>query len=220
MSLSPIRSDAGDPAPTRAISARAARREALLDKASEVFLEHGYQGATIDRIIAHAGGSKATIYKNFGDKQGLFLAIMERLGRDLFEGMDAVDWRGREAESVLQEIGEAYLKRVASPRAIGIWRLCVAEAGRSPDLARSAFERGPGAAVSRLTGVFEQLKAQGLLKVRDPHDAARAFLALLRRDDVFLGPLMGIAFKRSPGWRRRLAQESAAFFMNGVGGPR
>src|SRR5258706_12421920 len=54
------------------------RRSQILDAATEVFLENGYGGATIDLVVERAGASKATGYSFFGGKDGLFAAIGEQ----------------------------------------------------------------------------------------------------------------------------------------------
>lgn len=59
------------------------RRLALLLCATDLFLERGYDAVSLDDIVNHAGGSKASIYKYFGNKEGLFTAICE-YRRELF----------------------------------------------------------------------------------------------------------------------------------------
>src|SRR5258708_14435845 len=53
------------------------RRSEILDAATEIFLENGYGGATIDLVVERAGASKGTVYSFFGGKDGLFAAIVE-----------------------------------------------------------------------------------------------------------------------------------------------
>lgn len=53
------------------------RREALLHSAYELFLHHGYDNVCLDDIVQRAGGSKASVYKYFGNKEGLLLAICD-----------------------------------------------------------------------------------------------------------------------------------------------
>ena len=48
------------------------KTEAILRGAMQEFLEHGYAGARIDKIVAAAGVSKATVYRHFADKAALF----------------------------------------------------------------------------------------------------------------------------------------------------
>lgn len=56
---------------------------ALLLSANELFLDKGYDAVSLDDIVQHAGGSKASIYKYFGNKEGLFTAICD-YRRELF----------------------------------------------------------------------------------------------------------------------------------------
>ena len=59
------------------------RRMALLLSANTLFLKHGYDAVSLDDIVQHAGGSKTSIYKYFGNKDGLFSAICD-YRRELF----------------------------------------------------------------------------------------------------------------------------------------
>ena len=54
----------------------AATREVLLDAASMVFAEGGFAGARVDEIAARAGVNKALIYAYYGDKKGLYRAVL------------------------------------------------------------------------------------------------------------------------------------------------
>ena len=56
--------------------------ERILDAAGRVFLEHGFQGASVDEIAEAASAGKPTIYARFPNKQALFTAVVaERLVR-------------------------------------------------------------------------------------------------------------------------------------------
>ena len=74
-----------------------ATRHKLLAAATEEFAAHGYAGARVDRIAANAGVNKQRIYSYFGDKDGLFEAVLGDGLAELFgtiplegEGPDAV----------------------------------------------------------------------------------------------------------------------------------
>ena len=54
----------------------ARKRQAIVEAATALFLEHGYQGTSMDDIAALAAVSKQTVYKNFADKQQLFSDIV------------------------------------------------------------------------------------------------------------------------------------------------
>ncbi len=53
-----------------------ATRKALLSAATESFAAHGFAGARVDEIAARAGLNKALIYAHFGDKEGLYRAVL------------------------------------------------------------------------------------------------------------------------------------------------
>src|ERR1700761_9761627 len=55
--------------------------ERILDAAGRVFLEHGFQGTSVDEIAEAASAGKPTIYARFPNKQALFTAVIERLVR-------------------------------------------------------------------------------------------------------------------------------------------
>src|SRR6202162_832629 len=52
-------------------------RAAILDAATTEFARQGLGGARVDRISAAAGANKRMLYYYFGDKEGLFLAVLE-----------------------------------------------------------------------------------------------------------------------------------------------
>jgi AcrR family transcriptional regulator len=61
-------------------------RDALLDAGEDVFVRRGVTGASMEEIAAEAGFSRGAIYSNFGNKDELLLAVMDRfLGRQVAE---------------------------------------------------------------------------------------------------------------------------------------
>jgi AcrR family transcriptional regulator len=56
---------------------RAEVRRRVLAAATEVFLERGFRGASLEEIAAVAGFSKGAVYSNFEDKDALFLALLD-----------------------------------------------------------------------------------------------------------------------------------------------
>jgi AcrR family transcriptional regulator len=52
-------------------------RRRILHAATKVFLQRGFNGATLDDIAAAAGFSKGAVYSNFDDKDSLFLALVD-----------------------------------------------------------------------------------------------------------------------------------------------
>ncbi|MFI6156037.1 TetR family transcriptional regulator [Kitasatospora sp. NPDC051170] len=68
-----------------------ATKERILTAAAAEFAAHGVAGARVDRIAASAQANKRAIYDYFGDKDGLFAAVLERLMADLAEAVPPGD---------------------------------------------------------------------------------------------------------------------------------
>ncbi len=74
-------------------------RELVLDAAEGVMAEHGFEAATLARVVEEAGIPMSSVYHYYGSKDGILLAVMERGARRFFA--DLPDWKhriGRPAE--------------------------------------------------------------------------------------------------------------------------
>ncbi len=65
------------------------KREALLTTAAELFSRQGYRAVGIDTLLAEAGVAKMTLYKQFGSKEELIAAVLERLAGEINSGLSA-----------------------------------------------------------------------------------------------------------------------------------
>ena len=73
-------------------------RKTILDAAEEIFAENGFDGARIDAIAAASGYNKSLIFHYFGDKLGLYTAVLKRIeqqGNEL-QAMILGPWLGDE----------------------------------------------------------------------------------------------------------------------------
>jgi TetR/AcrR family transcriptional regulator len=59
-----------------------ATREAILQAAEATFAEHGFDGARVDSIAEVSGYNKTLIFRYFGDKLGLYAAVLQRADRE------------------------------------------------------------------------------------------------------------------------------------------
>src|SRR5262245_35109532 len=59
------------------------KRDKIVRSAAKLFLEKGYDNVSINDIIDVVGGSKGTIYSNFGSKEKLFEAVVEQMCSDV-----------------------------------------------------------------------------------------------------------------------------------------
>ncbi len=70
-----------------------ATRAHLIDVATRLFAAHGYDGTSIETVLAESGASRGSLYHHFPGKEALFLAVMEDAGaratRPAVEAMSA-----------------------------------------------------------------------------------------------------------------------------------
>jgi AcrR family transcriptional regulator len=142
--------------------------ERILDAAGRVFLEHGFQGASVDEIAEVASAGKPTIYARFPSKQALFAAVIDRLVRRN-TSLDAFSCHGISIEHRLDTLAAVMLTRVLTPETVGLIRVAVAEARRFPDLATSVSCMGRQRPTEAVARVFGELAAS------DPIGASPAF---------------------------------------------
>ena len=126
----------------------------ILDAAAKVFLDRGFEGATIDEIAEKAHAGKPTIYARFPGKEALFVAVVVRMVREN-TSPEKYAATGSTAEERLKALATAIVEKTFVSEAVGLMRVTVAEARRFPELAssvhRMARERG-SEAVAKLLG--------------------------------------------------------------------
>jgi TetR/AcrR family transcriptional repressor of mexJK operon len=154
------------------------KRASIVTAATNVFLEKGYLGTSMEEIATLAAVSKQTVYKHFADKERLFSEIVtntvnvaaDRVHADVEGLAECVDI-GR----ALREVARRQLRLVMQPRVLKLRRLVIAEASRFPELGRAFYERGPARTITALTNAFGLLAARGLLTIDDAQLAAAHF---------------------------------------------
>ncbi|WP_407150297.1 TetR/AcrR family transcriptional regulator [Bradyrhizobium sp. ORS 86] len=115
--------------------------ERILDAARTVFLQRGFEGASIDEIAEVARSGKRTIYARFEDKRALFTEVVTRdiLARIAEYKVEAPT--GATVEERLTNAASTMLHWGLDTDRIGLMRLAIAEARRFPDLAATVNRR-------------------------------------------------------------------------------
>jgi TetR/AcrR family transcriptional repressor of mexJK operon len=155
------------------------RRQALLDAARTVFLEKGYANATIDEVVARAGGSKATVYSLFENKEGLFAALVAEAAEELADLLQKSPLDGAIADS-LRAFGRRYLEILIRPERLALFRLVLGECGRVPEVGDIFFRTGPQVIFQRVAELLRAAAASGQIVVSDAEGMAHFFIDALR----------------------------------------
>jgi TetR/AcrR family transcriptional repressor of mexJK operon len=161
----------------------AAKHQAILRAATEVFLRDGYARASVDAIAAVAGVGKQTVYGHFGDKERLFLAVVDQARKDTGvhpQDMDTLITDTGDARTALQSTGERLLRAMLAPDHMALHRLTIAELPHHPELQRSWRDDGTGQAIRDVIAAYlAERDRRGDLDVPDPALAAYQFVMLL-----------------------------------------
>lgn len=192
------------------------RRAEILDAATQVFLESGYAGATIDLVVARAGASKATIYSFFGGKEGLFAALVEARCERFLSAFPNVDLADVDVPVALAQIGRWYMDAAMDPDNVALYRLILAEGVRFPELARTLHRSGTDRVSTHLAGILESWRKRGLVGVDDPELTAIQFLDAVR-GDLQLRAVAGLPPDDLAAAVERSVQNAVRIFWSGIG---
>jgi TetR/AcrR family transcriptional repressor of mexJK operon len=167
------------------------KRRAIMEAATTLFLQRGYQGTSVDQIAALAEVSKPTVYRFFADKEQLLTEIvLETLDRrgNGFRTQVAALTQSNDLSLDLQSLARYYTVVVTQPSGLALRRLVIGASHQLPELAQAYYDRAQETTLQALASVFRQLAARGLLKIDDPMTAAShfAFLVLGRALDKSL----------------------------------
>src|SRR3984893_13226565 len=191
----------------------AARRDAFLAAAREVFSNKGFAEATLDDVIALSGGSRQTLYALFGGKQGLFEVITSDTCERIFQGLTPEKLATRATDEVLKEVGTRYLAIVTSPSCLSLHRLVIAEAPRIPEVVQRFWKLGPGRSRAFLAEFFDRQIERGLLRMPDSLAGAEYFLEMLS-GTVRLQCLIGLRQPPTPQEIEKIVQRAVVQFLN------
>ncbi|MHC8380542.1 TetR/AcrR family transcriptional regulator [Pseudomonas sp. LB3P14] len=153
----------------------------LRELAMRHFIEHGYEGASLEQIALAAGISKVTIYRHFVDKADLFRSVVLEASSELLPELGDLLDESRPVEEVLAKFALTHVNLVqgqgnmASP-ARDLARLLIAEAARLPDSVRACRKIFFDRSCVPLANYLRALTAQGRLSIDDPEFAAGYFI--------------------------------------------
>ena len=187
--------------------------EQVLAGARTVFLRDGFEGASVDAIAREAGVSKATLYSYFADKRVLFMAVGHgECRRQSGQIMSDID-REAPPHEVLTEIGRRILWFMCSDLGQRLFRMCVAEAERFPELGRQFWETGHVVVRGHIVAYLEGAVARGALApIEDLDFAAEQFFELCKVD-LFSRMMCGCGGPPSEAERERVIEGAVDMFL-------
>ena len=195
------------------------KRQAILDAAKRAFVRDGVGGASIDAIAIDAGVSRQTVYNQIGDKDQLFVAVVEdvtaRSSASLMQVLHSFPDKPDDIGQALTDFAEGLLGRCMCDidgRALA--SLMQREAHRWPHLFSAWKEYGPGKDWPIIAAVFAKLGHDGYLDIDDASLTARHFMALINAD---LPKDQGMCTRPTEAAVRKAAVAGVSTFLRAFG---
>jgi AcrR family transcriptional regulator len=185
-------------------------RQRILEAAFAAFTGRGYTAASTAEIAARARVSKRELYARVGNKQAMLIAGISDRAKRLSLPAELPVVRDRETlERVLAAFGAQLFREISDPAVIGAFRLAIAEAPHTPEVAVTFDSIGRGTIRAALQSIMTEAKKSGLVK-GNPGELVDLFRALLF-GDLLMSLLLGVAERPGP---REIAKRAAAAAAN------
>jgi AcrR family transcriptional regulator len=184
-------------------------RARILDAALAAFSEHGYAQASMLEIATRAKVSKRELYALVGNKHDMLVAcITERAGRLrlMTDQSKPADRSG--LERALTKFGERLVLELSQPAVLGVFRLAIAEAERTPEIGRTLDRLARTAVRTELQSLLERARDGGFV-VGEPMEMVQLFMALLW-DDLLINLLLRTVEPPDAPEAAKLARRAAA----------
>ncbi len=187
------------------------KREEVLDIASETFLSKGFDGTSINVMAREAGISKESIYRYFGSKEDLFLAVVER-ELEVYKNsmLDTIShFQGKTLKEALFSVAEATLQVASHDRTLALRRLIFQMSANGSKVGTHYFQSGPDIAYKNLLRLFEYYKPESAFPIEK---LSRYFVAVVLHRTM-LQRECGVMESLSPEEVRRSSMEAVEDFM-------
>jgi AcrR family transcriptional regulator len=193
--------------------ADADQRRAIIATAWKLLVDHGYEGMTMNAVVAACRMSKRTVYHLFPSKKDLFVAVVEQHRQSML-ALPAPD-DGIPLKEALERIFQIDIGAEAAAERLALMRVILVESRRNPEIAAIARQYGGDRSLDLLVEWLSEQKALGRIGVDEPKIAARMML------DVVFGAI-SLKDGDEPEWpsegdRVAYLRKCIAVIVDGIG---
>jgi len=160
----------------------------ILEAAQRIFLEKGYQSASLDEIAERAPASKPTIYAHFPGKEALFAAVVAHVINGL-TGFEGYTPDGRTVQDKLTNLGTELVERFIKDT-VGVARVIIAEADRFPELSRHLHEASRDRAANAVSQFLNDATHELSRTSKGPFSSKRSVATAQIFMDLILLPML------------------------------
>jgi len=128
----------------------------ILDAAKNIFYHKGFDETSLAMIINEAGGSRRSIYNEFGNKRGLLMAVVQRQVKVQSEILTSIN-RELDAKQALIQVCYKFVQGMLSVDLMSLFRLVVQQVVKFPEMGEMIYQKGPMTAVIPLVDYLTRL---------------------------------------------------------------
>ncbi|WP_323169527.1 TetR/AcrR family transcriptional regulator [Pantoea agglomerans] len=160
--------------------------QTIVEAASELFAELGFQATTLDKVAQRAKISKLSIYRHFENKEALFSAAIVAGCQQLFAPQALSEGVDGSVEDQLMAAGTLLLRTLLRPDVSSVEAMVMADKTNQKSLSKLHYQAGPAHVLAQIENLLRQLHEKTLLNVPDPLQSARLFAALFKGSDLLI----------------------------------
>jgi AcrR family transcriptional regulator len=157
--------------------------QTIVNAASELFVELGFQATTMDKVAQRAKISKLSIYRHFENKEALFSAAIAAHCHQ-FAPQALVEGVNGSAEDQLVAVASSLLRTLLSSDVRSVEAMIMADKTNQKSLSKLHYEAGAAYVIAQIEDLLSQLHAKAVLNVPAPLRSARLFAALVKGSDL------------------------------------
>ncbi len=173
----------------------AEKRKQILEAASDLFLEFGFSGCSMEMVAKQSGVSKQTVYSHFNNKEALFLAVIEDKCAEYQLDDRHLSGENYDLIQVLRERGLQIVKLLHDHKVIAIYRVIIGEVNGNPRVAELFYQAGPKHNLEYLAKCFLKF-AEHSMTEELAYKYAVTFFSLLK-GEFHIKSILGLNFTLS-----------------------
>ena len=185
----------------------------ILGAAFEAFTGEGYAETSTLDIARRAKVSKRDLYANFGSKQAVLAACIKSRAERMQALPDLPAPHDRQMlAAILTVFATKLVREISEASVIAVFRLAIAEASRSPEIAQTLDAAGRRGARDALARLLASAQSSALLGPGDATEMATQYFGLLW-EGLLVGLLLGVAQAPGPAEAELRAGKATTAFM-------
>jgi len=188
--------------------------QAIIEAATEQFLEVGFHQLKIEKIAHITQVPIAVINRYFETKEALLTACITHFCTDLLQLMEEISLDAESVEISLEKIAGAFVDLAFDEKGIALYRLAIAECSGIPELAELAYASGPKRGLQILQSYLETVNQLGIFNIKDTKFAADVFFSLLKGERHFQC-LLGVQAVPSAEEKQQMITSVVKYYVQG-----